>query len=203
MIIVSNGKNIDTLPFKNLFVQGERLSEKITFRIPRYYNDEDLLPCTFVIKGVNERNEIAEQVLAVSNKISSLELEWNVASIFTAYPGKLNLEIQALISGGGTLKYSLKYILSPVYVKESLKGENVPVADIKEQAINEINSVVSDGLNAINNTIERGDISEINKKISDVEKSVEVLESRIKIKALTFQEYNNEIHSNDILYVII
>ncbi len=203
MTIVSDGKNIDTLPFKNLFVQGERLSEKITFRIPRYYNDKDLLPCTFVIKGVNERNEMAEQVLAVSNKISSLDLEWNVASIFTAYPGKLNLEIQALISGGGTLEYSLKYILPPIYVRESPQGENVPVADIKEQAISEINAVISDGLNSINSAVESCDISEMNKRISDVEKSVEFLESQIKIKALTFQEYNTETHSNDILYVII
>ena len=203
MTIISDGKNIDTLPFKNLFVQGEKLSEKITFRIPRYYKDTDLLPCIFIIKGVNEKNEVAEQVLAVSNKISSLELEWNVASIFTNVSGKLNLEIQALISNGGELSYSLKYILPPVYVRESPNGENIPVPDVKEQTISEINSAVSAGLSEINQKIESFDTAVIENRLNAVESSVNTLESQIKIQSLTLSEYNTESHSDNILYVII
>lgn len=203
MTIVSDGKNIDTLPFQNLFVQGEKLSEKITFRIPRYYNDKDLLPCIFIIKGVNEKNEVAEQVLAVSNKISSLELEWNVASIFTSASGKLKLEIQALISNGGELSYSLKYILPPVYVKESPNGENIPVPDVKEQTISEINSVVSAGLSEINQKIESFDTTEFDNRLDTVESSLNNLESQIRIEAMTLSEYNTESHSDNILYVII
>ena len=203
MIIVSDGKNIDTLPFQNLFVQGEKLSEKITFRIPRYYNDKDLLPCIFIIKGVNEKNEVAEQVLAVSNKISSLELEWNVASIFTSASGKLKLEIQALISNGGELSYSLKYILPPVYVKESPNGENIPIPDVKEQTISEINSAVSAGLSEINQKIESFDTTEFDNRLDTVESSLNNLESQIRIEAMTLSEYNTESHSDNILYVII
>lgn len=203
MTITSDGKNIDTLPFKNLFVQGEKLSEKITFIIPRYYNNADLLPCIFIIRGVNEKNELAEQVLAVSNRISKLELEWNVASIFTTASGKLNLEIQALTSNNGNISYSLKYILPPIYVRESPKGENIPVPDVKEQTINEINSAVSDGITKINQKIESFDTDEITERLDSAESSINTLESQIKIKALTLSEYNSEIHSDNILYVII
>lgn len=203
MTITADGKNIDTLPFQNLFIQGERLSEKVIFRVPRYYNDNDLLPCTFIIKGVNEKNEVAEQVLSVSDDVSCLELEWNVASMFMSVAGKLNLEIQALISSGGQLAYVLKYILPPVYVRESLNGENTPLPDVKEQVIGEINSVVSDGLNLIENKIQSFDTTEIDNRLDNLESSVNSLESQIKIKALTLSEYNTETHSDDVLYVII
>lgn len=203
MTIISDGKNIDTLPFKNLFVQGEKLSEKITFRIPRYYNNTDLLPCIFMIRGVNEKNELSEQVLAITNRISELDLEWNVASIFTNAPGKLNLEIQALSSNNGNVSYSLKYILSPIYVRESPKGENIPVPDVKEQTINEINSAVANGLVQINQKIESFDTTEITERLDSAESSINTLKSQIKIKALTLSEYNSEVHLNNILYVII
>ena len=152
---------------------------------------------------MNEKNEVAEQVLSVSDDVSFLELEWNVASMFMSVAGKLNLEIQALISSGGQLAYVLKYILPPVYVRESLNGENTPLPDVKEQVIGEINSAVSDGLNLIENKIQSFDTTEIDNRLDNLESSVNSLESQIKIKALTLSEYNTETHSDDVLYVII
>lgn len=205
MLIVSDGKNIDTLPFQNLFVQGEKLSEKVTFRIPRFYNEKDLLPCIFLIKGVNSKNETAEQILAVSNKISSLELEWNVSSLFTAAAGELKLEIQALTSDSEGLKYALKYILPPIYVRESVNGsENIPVPDLTEQSISQINAAVSEGINSINKIISDFDISWIENRFDSVESDIENLNSEIKIKALSESEYNAmQSHSENVVYLIV
>jgi len=203
MLIVADGKNIDTLPFQNLFVQGEKSSERITFRIPRHYNDKDLLKCIFIIKGVNEKNEIAEQVLTASDYESYLELEWNVSSAFTTAPGKLFLEIQALTSENDNLTYALKYILPPVYVRESPDGENIPAPDIKEQVISEINSAVSGGITLINQKIESFDTSEIENRLDSAETAITSLNSEIKIKAVTISEYDTKPHSDNIVYLII
>ncbi len=203
MLIVADGKNIDTLPFQNLFVQGEKLSEQIIFRIARHYYERDLLNCVFIIKAVNEKNEISEQVLKVINRESHIDLKWNVSSLFTAVSGKLNLEIQALDSTFGDEKYVLKYILPPVYVRKAVTGDNVPAPDLKEQAIEEINTAVSDGLNNIDNKIQSFDTSGFENRLDNLANSVQGLEEGIKIMALTLDEYNLIIHHDDILYVII
>lgn len=203
MLIVADGKNIDTLPFQNLFVQGEKLSEQIIFRIPKYYYERDLLNCVFIIKAVNEKNEVAEQVLKVINRESHIDLKWNVSSLFTMASGKLNLEIQALDSTFGDEKYVLKYILPPVYVRKAVTGDNIPSPDLKEQVIEEINTAVSDGLNNIDNKIQSFDTSAIENRIENLENNVKSLGEGIKIMALTSDEYNLIIHRDDILYVII
>lgn len=205
MLIISDGKNIDTVAFKNLFVQGEKLSEQIVFRIPRYYNARDLLPSMFTIKGVNEKNETAEQVLVISQLSSSyIDLEWNVTSMFTAAAGKLNLEIQAAASKDGAFDYILKYILPPVYVRETLNGStNIPVPDVSEQIINEINAAAAEGLSSINQAIESFDTTAVENRLDNAEAAMRILNSEIKIKVMSFSEYNSEAHSDNILYVII
>lgn len=203
MVINANGKNIDTMPFQNLFVQGEKLSEKIVFRIQRSYGDKDLFSCIFIIKGTNENNETAEQVLKVNDFESYLELEWNVSSLFTNVSGKLYLEIQALSIIDDEVSYVLKYILPVIYVKESLTGENIPTPDVQEQVISEINDVVADGLSKINTAIESFDISEVEKRLDSAEQSIDNLLSDIKIQALTLDEYNSTSHSENVVYIIV
>lgn len=111
MQITANGKNINTYPFKNLLIQGEKFSETIVFLVDRFHNETDLGKCSFLIRGVTEKNEEAEQVLTVYVFEKSVALFWNISDNFTVTAGRLQLEIKALLAdnSGTGQRLILKY----------------------------------------------------------------------------------------------
>lgn len=227
MQITANGKNINTYPFKNLLIQGEKFSETIVFLVDRFHNETDLGKCSFLIRGVTEKNEEAEQVLTVYVFEKSVALFWNISDNFTVTAGRLQLEIKALLadnSGTGQrliLKYNiqmrhtknitndmrqrliLKYNMAPIFIKESPLGNNTPMPDVREQVLNEIDMAVSDGLNQIQQLIDSFDISEVEARLDNMEAQLAELNARPKVEPLTQQQYNRKAHEPNVLYVIV
>ncbi len=205
MQITANGKNINTYPFKNLLIQGEKFSETIVFLVNRFHNETDLGKCSFLIRGVTEKNEEAEQVLTVYVFEKSVALFWNISDNFTVTAGRLQLEIKALLAdnSGTGQRLILKYNMAPIFIKESPLGNNTPMPDVREQVLNEIDMAVSDGLNQIQQLIDSFDISEVEARLDNMEAQLAELTARPKVEPLTQQQYNRKAHEPNVLYVIV
>lgn len=203
MEIIAKGKNIPTFAFSNLFTEGEKFSDTICFRVGRCYEGNELSDCSFLMRGVNEKNEEAQQAIIPEIYDDFLVLKWRVSEYFTAVAGKLELELRAVcqIDGGETL--ILKYAMQPVYVRESVAGENLPVPDTVEQVLNEISSAVSEGLEEIQLVIDDFDLSEVEERLDRIEADTAVYLARPEVIPVSRSEYKQIPHKKNALYVII
>ena len=128
MQITANGKNIDTHPIKNLLIQGEKLSETVTFTVDRFYNGNDLSLCSFFIRGVTDKNEEAQQGLITQISEEKITLIWKISEFFTATAGTLRLEIRAVLLSETDESETLvlKYDMPPIFIKPSPVGSSSP-----------------------------------------------------------------------------
>ncbi len=209
MKVYAKGKNIPTYSFSGLFVQGEKLADTIVFYVDRFYNDNDLSDCTFMIRGVSENGDEAQQTLIAQTEESQIVLTWNVSEYFTAQAGKLSLELRASRMSEGSQSATaeeilvLKYTMEPVYVAASPKGGNLPVPDAVEQAIGQISDAVTGGLTVINQVVESNSIAAFNTRLDKVEADTDVYLARPEVIPVTQQEYSAITPKADALYVII
>lgn len=204
MEIYAKGKNIASFPFAGLFVQGEKLADTITFMVDRYYGNKDMAECAFLIRGVNENNEEAQQAIVPQLIGDMLALEWSVSEYFTAAAGKLDLELRAVRqSDDGEDELVLKYTMQPVYVAPSPSGENTPLPDTSEQLLNEISTAVNEGLEQIELRIASFDLSEVEERLDSMEEKTEIFMARPEVIPVTQSEYNALTQKQDALYVIV
>ncbi len=136
MNIKSFGKFIDTTSIKNVFVQGEKNADTVNFEVERYYNGSDISQLIFVIKGITERNHLAEQILEKSVRSDSIVLKWRVNSQFTAESGELKLEIRGItdLETDTDENVVIKYTMIPINISESSE-ENLPAPDIMQNML--------------------------------------------------------------------
>ncbi|MCI1269636.1 MAG: hypothetical protein LKG21_07035 [Ruminococcus sp.] len=207
MLIVANGKNINSFPFRNILTQGEKSSESITFVIDRFYNGFDLYLCSFLIKGVNKNNEEAEQGLTFSAiSADKLSLEWNISDAFTAADGELRLELRAVMLSESVPQSQvliLKYIIPPIFVRESPNGSNAPVPSSVDQALSSITSAVSGGLSKIQALIDSFDISAVLLRLDNMDASLAQLLARPRVQPITKAQYDSQSHEPNVLYIIV
>ena len=151
MILKANQKYIDTSNIAHLLVNGEKNADIINIQVDRYYHDMDLSTCEFILRAVNENQNLIDQTLEKSINNDAIILKWIINEYFTAVDGKLLLEIRA-IEGDNLI---LKYVMSPIYVKSSATGEGLPSLDTVEKALDDMQELLKqaqgekgqDGLN--------------------------------------------------------
>lgn len=139
MILKANQKYIDTSNIAHLLVNGEKNADIISIEVNRYYHDIDLSNCDFILRAVNENQNLIDQTLEKSINIdNTINLKWIINEYFTAADGKLLLEIRA-IQGDNLI---LKYVMSPIYVKSSATGEGLPSLDTVEKALDDMQELL-------------------------------------------------------------
>lgn len=119
-------------------MNGEKNADVITFQVDRYYHDIDLSTCEFILRAVNENQNLIDQTLDKSINDNIIILKWSINEYFTAVDGKLLLEIRA-IEGDNLI---LKYVMSPIYVKSSATGEGLPSLDTVEKALDDMQELL-------------------------------------------------------------
>lgn len=205
MQITANGKNIDTHLIKNLLIQGEKLSETVTFTVDRFYNGKDLSLCSFFIRGVTDKNEEAQQGLITQISEEKITLIWKISEFFTATAGTLRLEIKAVLLSETDESETLvlKYDMPPIFIKPSPVGSNTPMPSTTEQAMNSIAVAVSDGLNEIHSLIDSFDTESFSKRLDEIDSALKELLSRPVIKPITENKYKTTEHEDNVLYIIV
>lgn len=139
MIIKANQKYIDTSNIAHLLVNGEKNADIISIQVDRYYHDLDLSTCEFILRAVNQNQNLIDQTLDKSMNIdNTINLKWVINEYFTSVDGKLLLEIRA-IQGDNLI---LKYVMSPIYVKSSATGEGLPSLDTVEKALDDMQKLL-------------------------------------------------------------
>lgn len=138
MIINANKKYIDTSNIAHLLINGEKNADIINFEVDRYYHGIDLSTCDFILRAVNENQNLIDQTLDKSIFDDVINLKWTINEYFTAVDGKLLLEIRA-IDGDNLI---LKYVMSPIYVKSSATGEGLPSLDTVEKALDDMQKLL-------------------------------------------------------------
>lgn len=138
MVLQANQKYIDTSRIAHLLINGEKNADIIHFEVDRYYHDIDLSTCEFILRAVNERQNLIDQTLDKSINDNIIILKWSINEYFTAVDGKLLLEIRA-IEGDNLI---LKYVMSPIYVKSSATGEGLPSLDTVEKALDDMQELL-------------------------------------------------------------
>ena len=63
MVLQANQKYIDTSRIAHLLVNGEKNADVITFQVDRYYHDIDLSTCEFILRAVNQNQNLIDQTL--------------------------------------------------------------------------------------------------------------------------------------------
>lgn len=122
MIIRANQKYIDMSDVRHLLACGERNADILTFQVSKIYHNVDLSGCTFVMQAANENKNFVEQTLKKEIQDNFILLTWTVDEYFTAVPGVLKLEIKGF-KGDNLI---IKYDLSDIVVRETVRGEGVP-----------------------------------------------------------------------------
>lgn len=138
MILKANQKYIDTSNIAHLLVNGEKNADIISIEVNRYYHDIDLSNCDFILRAVNENQNLIDQTLEKSINDNTIILKWVINEYFTAVDGRLLLEIRA-IEGDNLI---LKYVMSPIYVKSSATGEGLPSLDTVEKALDDMQELL-------------------------------------------------------------
>ena len=138
MILKANQKYIDTSNIAHLLINGEKNADIIHFEVDRYYHDIDLSTCDFILRAVNQNQNLIDQTLDKSIFEDNITLKWTINEYFTAVDGKLLLEIRA-IEGDNLI---LKYVMSPIYVKSSATGEGLPSLDTVEKALDDMQELL-------------------------------------------------------------
>lgn len=138
MVLQANQKYIDTSNIAHLLVNGEKNADIIHFEVDRYYHDIDLSTCDFILRAVNQNQNLIDQTLEKSIFEDNITLKWTINEYFTAIDGKLLLEIRA-IEGDNLI---LKYVMSPIYVKSSATGEGLPSLDTVEKALDDMQELL-------------------------------------------------------------
>lgn len=200
MEIYANGKNIPTYPFSRLFRQGEKFADTITIIVDRYYGENDLSMCSFVMRGVNENNEEALQPLIPDVSDYSLIFRWNVSESFTAASGKLSLELRASKTDENDEPLLImKYSMESVTVTESPSGENIPLPSASEQIISEI----AEAANFYIEQLMGFDIEAVNNRLDAMDTGIAEFLARPEVIPITQSEYDVTPHKRDALYVIV
>lgn len=138
MVLQANQKYIDTSNIAHLLVNGEKNADIISIEVNRYYHDIDLSNCDFILRAVNENQNLIDQTLEKSINDNTIILKWVINEYFTAVDGRLLLEIRA-IEGDNLI---LKYVMSPIYVKSSATGEGLPSLDTVEKALDDMQELL-------------------------------------------------------------
>lgn len=215
MEVFSNGKNIPTYSFGNLFIQGEKFADTLIISLERFYNNSDISNYKFMIVGLTEDDyEINQVIMPESIGEKFVKLKWNVSGDFTVQAGKLRLELRAFEDTENGINTIIKYDMPPVNVKPTINGINESVPDTNEQFINSITVVTADCLeqlqNSINNfnvwvqsKIDSFNLDETNNRLDNIEADTAVYLARPEVIPVTRSEYNSMAHKKNALYVII
>lgn len=133
-ILQENDKAIDTSPICYLITEGEKDTDIITITVERFHDGIDLSTCTFVMRGVNSKNETTEQILQKRIENNAIVLLWKITEDFTAVPGKMKLEIRGVHEENLIIKYQMK----PITIHCSPSGTGKPLPDIAEQILSQM-----------------------------------------------------------------
>lgn len=137
--LTAQGKFIDTNEMANLFTQGEKYSDLIHFVLAKKNNDVDISDCTFTIRTVAATGEMTEGLLTSYIEGDNIIAAWCPSEAVTAVPGMLSLE---LIGSKGSERI-IKYKMPAIYVKEAVMGEGLPVPDVIEEKLAQMNETLA------------------------------------------------------------
>ena len=225
MNVFSNGKNIPTYSFGNLFVQGEKFADTINISLERFYNNSDISGYKFMIVGLAEDDSESNQVIIPEIIHDDLiNLKWNVSENFTARAGKLRLELRAFEESDGEINTIIKYDMSPVNVRPTLNGKNEPLPETSEQFINNMAVVTGECLEQLQNSVNSANVvlqesinnfniwvqeqinsfnlEETQNRLDSIEADTAVYLARPEVIPVTRSQYNSVEHKKNALYVI-
>ena len=149
MKLVAEKKMINSSPMYYLLTEGEHRADTIEFVVDRYYDEISVENCTFIIKGINSKNNQVEQVLEKTMGEDKVTLKWSINEEFTAVAGMIELEIRGVIKMLEKEILVIKYSMSPIEVRGTGKGSELPDVGLIEQAINSLQITVGEGITNI------------------------------------------------------
>ncbi len=136
--LTAKGKFIDTREMEHLLTQGEKCSDIIYFVLDAKNNDVDITDCIFVLRTAASDGSMSETVLAKTAADEQIILMWNIPETATAVPGMLRLEL----IGTKSEETVIKFQMHPVYVKDAVMGYNIPVPDVVESKLLQMNELL-------------------------------------------------------------
>ncbi len=141
MKLTAQGKFIDTAPIERLLTQGEHCSDCIHIILPTVNNEVDVRTCTFTMRTVAENGSMTETLLRmIFADDTETELLWEISNLVTAIPGLLQLELV----GAKDNTVVIKYKMPAIYVKEAVMGSNVPIPDVADEKLTQMNAILKD-----------------------------------------------------------
>ena len=129
-------KELDIMPIRTLFVEGESFADMINITMPKTYNNIDLSTKIFVIKMLNSKNAYYEAILPKVVNADSLSLSWDVTKEFTSEAGNLRVNLIAKDDAGFTFS-SKEAVLE---IQSSVDASGIPLSpeDVFEQYLQEM-----------------------------------------------------------------
>lgn len=153
MKLIAEKKLIDSSPMYYLLTEGEHNADTIEFVVDRHYSDVCIENCTFIIKGINSKGDQIEQVLEKIIDGEKVILKWSINRDFTAIAGMLELEIRGVIKLMEKEILVIKYSMPAIEIRATGRGGSLPPVDLIEQAVNDLQIKVSEGITNIQNFI--------------------------------------------------
>lgn len=141
--LFSQGKFIDTCEIAHLFTQGEKCSDIVHIVIDSVNNDVDISECTFTMRTLSAEDSMTETVLIKSHEADKILLSWKIPAAASAVAGPLRLELVGTKGDAVVVKFRMP----PVFVRETLMGRNIPVPDVVEEKLSEMNRLIDGILN--------------------------------------------------------
>lgn len=132
-------KFIDTKEIKYLLTQGEKNSDMIQFLLKTKNNDVDISECTFILRTVASEGSMSETALAKAVTGENIALLWKIPDTATAVAGMLRMELIGIKENATIIKFKMP----PIYVKEAVMGSNVPIPDIVDEKLAQMNSILN------------------------------------------------------------
>ncbi|MDE6021819.1 MAG: hypothetical protein K2H01_12580 [Ruminococcus sp.] len=137
--LTAQDKFIDTKEIKYLLTQGEKNSDMIQFLLKTKNNDVDISECTFILRTVASEGSMSETALAKAVTGENIALLWKIPDTATAVAGMLRMELIGIKENTTIIKFKMP----PVYVKEAVMGSNVPIPDIVDEKLAQMNSILN------------------------------------------------------------
>lgn len=144
------------------------------------------------------------QILFGEADDEKIRLVWNVISDFTYNSGTLSLELSASAQNEYGDEYTvIKFDMSPVYVKPTIRGKNGTLPETSEQVLSKITEAASNGLEQIRQEIVDFNLEAVETRLDKMERDTATYLARPRVAILTQGQYDAITHEESVIYAIV
>lgn len=163
----------------NICVSGDHLSEKIYFKCPRYFDDEDFSTHTCLIRFTNAKKVYGESpVVDMKIETDFLTFGWAIDNRATAYNGEISFTVQFETINEG-IKYQWQTTPAKLNVMAGLDIESA-LSDKNDTVFRSLTKQVADLQEIVNKLqIKSGTIDGLSVMVNKLSEDVKYLQDNV------------------------